>query len=213
MFPGVNAITLFSAAPPDQTTGVEQQPAAEALLPQNADVIAVYPSRAEFAAKVPPADLFAGARDIRAAGLSLNMICQQMPDSVLCKLVEDGAELRCLFLDPSGEATRAREREEGHRPGRLSTLTELNILMMTDRVRGKLSEYARRRVRLATYDEVVRFNITLVDGRIGVIQPYLPAARGVDSPTLLLEHRPDGVGLFPIFSQVFESLWNRGTEI
>jgi hypothetical protein len=130
---------LFAPAPPDETMDVEQQVAAETLVPQNADVIAVYPSRAEFAARVPPANLLAGARDVRAAGLSPNMICQQVPDQTLQQLIEDGAEFRCLFLTPQGQATRDREREEGHRPGRLSTLTELNMLMLTDRVRSRLS--------------------------------------------------------------------------
>jgi Domain of unknown function (DUF5919) len=213
MFPQASAAQLFAPAPRDETMDIEQQVAAEALVPQNADVIAVYPSRAEFAARVPPANLLAGAREVRAAGISLNMICQQVPDQILHQLIEDGARFRCLFLAPQGQAIREREREEDHRPGRLSTLTELNMLMLTDRVRSRLSAQASERLQVATYDETVRFNIVLVDDKIGVIQPYLPQARGVDSPTLLVERRDDGVGLFPVFVQVFDALWGRSKAI
>jgi hypothetical protein len=85
--------------------------------------------------------------------------------------------------------------------------------MLTDRVRSRLSAQASERLQVATYDETVRFNIVLVDDKIGVIQPYLPQARGVDSPTLLVERRDDGVGLFPVFVQVFDALWGRSKAI
>src|SRR6185437_4154663 len=42
------------------------------LCPSHADVVLVYPSRAEFAAQVPPANLLAGGRDVRAAEVETN---------------------------------------------------------------------------------------------------------------------------------------------
>ncbi len=48
-----------------------------------AGVVAVFTSRSEFAATVDPASLFDSARRVRAAGLSLNLICQQVPDQFL----------------------------------------------------------------------------------------------------------------------------------
>ena len=36
-----------------------------------------------------------------------------------------------------------------------------------------------------------------------------PATRGADSPTLVVEPGEDGTGLFAVFDQVFESLWER----
>src|SRR5215469_14459882 len=61
--------------------------------PQNADmagVTAVFTSRSEFAASVPPSVLFDGAQRIRAAGLSLNLFCQQMPDQYVLRLLTTG---------------------------------------------------------------------------------------------------------------------------
>ncbi len=81
-----------------------------------ADVAAVFASRSEFAASIELSALFDGASRIRAAGLSLNMICQQVPDHQLRRMICDGTHLTCLFLDPGGEAIKAREREEEH-PG------------------------------------------------------------------------------------------------
>lgn len=68
-------------------------------------------------------------------------------------------------------------------PGTLCELTRINIRSLQDRVRGQLPDDARSRLEIATYDETIRFNIVLVDDRIGTIQPYLPATRGIDSPT------------------------------
>ena len=62
-------------------------------------------------------------------------------------------------------------------------------------------------------DQVVLDRVLMVDDKIGVIQPYLPQARGVDSPTLLIERRDDGVGLFPVFVQVFDALWGRSKAV
>lgn len=177
-----------------------------------ADVAAVFTTRTEFAASVQPSDLFDGAQRIRAAGLSLNLFCQQLPDQYVLRLLTGGTELTCLFLDPDGKAIRNREEEENYPPGHLSNLNKLNIDIMS-RLRNRLPAGSRERLRLAVYDETIRFNIILVDQDTCVAQPYMPTARGVDSPTLLIRRiRPDG-GLYPVFEQVFESIAERSTPL
>src|SRR6266581_937604 len=47
-------------------------------------------SRSEFAGSTERSALFDGASSIRAAGLSLNMICQQLPDHQLRRMVCEG---------------------------------------------------------------------------------------------------------------------------
>jgi hypothetical protein len=91
-------------------------------------------------------------------------------------------------------------------------LTTVNIEALR-RVRTKLSTEARDRLRIHTYDEVVRFNITIVDEDTCVVQPYMPGARGVESPTLIMERQDVGVGLFDTFEQVLVATWERSTEI
>jgi len=94
-------------------------------------------------------------------------------------------------------------------PGALSALTRLNIDMLR-RIRDALPVEDQDRVELRTYDEPVRFNITIVDGRQAVVQPYMPAVRGVDSPTFVLRRRPDGSGMFASFERVLTTLWQGG---
>ena len=106
-------------------------------------------TRAAFSAAMPPEALFDGAREIRAVGLSLNYICQQLADQRTRELIEAGATMQCLFLDPSSDAMRAREAEEGHVHGHLATLTELNIGTLTRLVGDRLSEAARDRLQIA----------------------------------------------------------------
>lgn len=174
-----------------------------------ADLSEVFPTRAEFTASLPARDLFAGATDIKAAGLSLNLICQQYGDQAVRSLIENGAHMRCLFLEPAGAAMKSREAEEGFPIGHLAALTELNMQGLVKRVRDRLDDEARSHLEIGTYNETVRFNITIVDSSVCVVQPYLPESRGVDSPTLLIHRRSPASGLFAVFDQVFESLWER----
>jgi hypothetical protein len=218
MMTGYSASQLFASCPDGEIPAPARRPPearpgpAPGHLAQagggTADVAAVFATRSEFAASVQPTALFDGARRIRAAGLSLNLICQQVPDQYLRNLVCGGAGVTCLFLDPAGEAIKAREREEEFPPGHLSGLTKVNIDTMS-RLRDRLPGDARERFRLAVYDETIRFNIILVDDSTCVAQPYLPSARGLDSPTLLIRRASATGGLYPVFEQVYEVLAER----
>lgn len=178
-----------------------------------ADVAAVFTTRAELNSRLPPHDLFAGAHTIDVAGMSLNLLCQQYPEDSLRQQLEEGATLRCLFLAPGGQAIADREREENYPQGHLSALTEMNIRILTDRVGKRVGADARARLQLASYDEIPRFNLLLVDHRVAVVQPYLPFHRGVESPTLLLRRQTSTPGLFAIFAQLFDELWERSTAL
>jgi len=199
-------------APAARTQPAPSQPQGTHQCADMADLAAVFTSRSDFAARIQPTALFDGATRIRAAGLSLNLICQQLPDQHLQRMLTEGTNLTCLFLDPQGEAIKARECEEEYPPGFLSGLNSLNIQVMT-RHRDRLPAGAQDRMRLGVYDETVRFNIILVDDQACVVQPYLPRARGVDSPTLLIRRQDTPGGLYPIFEQVYEAIAERSREI
>lgn len=229
MFPGRPVERLFSPCPPD-LPGAQHVDEAANEMPASAatdaiggrlsgqptnrlcDVSAAFASRAEFVAALPPHVLLDGAREVRAAGLSLNMLCQQYPDQHLMRLIADGATIQCLFLDPDGAGIKAREREEGHPEGHVATLTRLNIQVLC-RLRDRLTAPERSRFEIAVYDETIRFNIFLIDGVTCIVQPYLPDARGVDSPTLVIERTGATQSLYPVFDQVFSSLWERSKPI
>ncbi|MFI6226449.1 DUF5919 domain-containing protein [Micromonospora echinospora] len=174
-----------------------------------ADLTAVYPSRSEFSARLPADQLFNGARQVRAVGLSLNMLCQDYADRRWRDLIAGGATVRCLFLGPASLAIQARETEEGFPPGQLSALTKLNIDTLL-RIRDRLPGNLRKNLELAVYDETPRFNVVLVD-ELCVAQPYLAESRGVDSPTFVIRRRQ--AGLYSVFEQVFESQWQRGQQV
>jgi hypothetical protein len=177
-----------------------------------AGVTAVFASRSEFTAAVQPGVLFDGARRIRAAGLSLNVICQQVAEHQLRQMISGGTELCCLFLDPAGAGTEAREKEEEYTPGALTSLTQLNIDTMI-RLRARLPEESRSRLQIAVYDETIRFNLVFVYDHTCVAQPYMPTARGIESPTLMIRNAGDGSGLYPVFEQTYDALAKRSTHL
>jgi hypothetical protein len=173
------------------------------------DVVAVFATRSELMSSYPPHALFDGASSIRACGLSLNLVCQQYGIQGLRRLVERGGSIKCLFLDPAGRAIQEREQEENYVAGTLSNLTRINIRSLQDRVRSELPQDAQSRLEIAVYDETIRFNIIMVDDQLGVVQPYLPAMRGIDSPTFVLRRQWQDRGLFPVFEAIVSSLWTR----
>jgi hypothetical protein len=228
MFPGWTVAQLFAPASDEQHAQMARLPVGadgqEATDPPRldvdkliadrfSDVSAVYATRSEFVSNMPVHTIFDPAGQIRACGLSLNLICQQYAGQKLIQLVESGTTIQCLFLDPAGAAIAAREHEENYPPGRLSDLTKLNIEILQDTVRDRLTPEARQRFQLAVYDETIRFNIILIDDQVGIVQPYLPAVRGIDSPTFVLHRRWKDLGLLPVFENVFSSLWQMSRPI
>ncbi|MFD7653935.1 DUF5919 domain-containing protein [Actinosynnema sp. NPDC059797] len=223
MFPGWTAEQLLaphegdtdSLITPPQRTAASAQPVPRPVqMPQQtrlADVTAVYVSRTEFLHNMPPRALFEGAKTIDIAGLSLNVLCQQYSDKALLDSIETGTVIKALFLDPEGRHTTAREHEEGLPEGHLSMLTRLNIEALR-RVGAKVSPQARGQLHIRVYDEPIRYNILITDQAKCVVQPYLPDARGVESPTLVIEKDDAVPGLFATFSQVFDSMWDRAKE-
>lgn len=173
------------------------------------DVEAIYPSRSEFVSEMSPHALFDCATDIRAVGLSLNLICQQYADSRLARLAQDGARLRLLFLDPAGTAIRRREIEENLAAGHLGALTTLNLQGVL-RLRDRLPAAIHDRIQVATYDQTIRVNVTLIDNALCIAQQYLPHARGVESPTMVIRKRWPSAGLYSVFERTFEELWSGG---
>ncbi|MGL4744721.1 MAG: DUF5919 domain-containing protein [Dermatophilaceae bacterium] len=177
------------------------------------DVRAVFATRSEAQAAVPLVRSLAAAERIDMMGLSLNALCQGVSDVTLAELIENGLNVRCLFLDPDAAATVAREVEEGFPAKHLSDLTRTNMRAI-DQVHERLSPEARSRLRVRTYDAHLRFNITIFDNHRCLVQLYLHEARGLDAPALLIENDDaEPHGLYPVFAQVFTSTWNQGRDV
>lgn len=208
------AIGIVARASPLDATGETSEDLLSQLFGKRfADVEAVFATRSEFTSQLPPTQLFAAARRIDAAGLSLNMLCQQFPDDQLRELINEGMTMRCLFLEPGSASIQSREKEEGYPLGHLSALTDMNIQILSSRVRDRLDPEARQRVQIATYDETIRFNVLVVDDTLAAVQPYLPVYRGVESPTLVLRRQESNPGLFTVFDQMLDWLWERSSLV
>ncbi|WP_051407541.1 DUF5919 domain-containing protein [Nocardia sp. CNY236] len=177
---------------------------------RTADVEAVYTDRTIFVHAMPPQAMFSSARSIDLVGISLNILCQQYSDKDIFRLLKSGTAIRCLFLDPAGGSIEHREQEEGHPPGTLSSLTELNIRAL-QRVQRQAMLETTGSIQIRIYDEPVRFNVTIVDDQLCVMQPYLPRARGVESPAFVAR-RSSNEGIFNTFKSVFDSMWASGIE-
>jgi Domain of unknown function (DUF5919) len=219
MFPGWPVDKLFSpfgeeAMEPAQTSEpAEASGGGSVDAARFADLTAAYTGRAEFMSETPLFELLESATLVRASGVSLNMLTQHYPDAHIRRLVASGTSFQLMFLNPDSEAMRLRETEESYPAGFLGGLTEMNMKIMRERVQDQLEASMRDRFVIALSNDIVRFNIILIDDRFGVFQPYLPGARGVDSPTFVMETSSPNEGFFNVFDQVFTSLWKRASIV
>ncbi|OHU55758.1 hypothetical protein BKG83_16250 [Mycobacteroides chelonae] len=197
---------------PELMMSADPQEGAEESTSRTADLTAVFLTRNDFLRAVSLDDLFGAATDISLSGLSLNLLCQHYPDTEIIRLLTAGTTIRALFLDPAGRYITDRETEEEHSPDVLSGLTKTNIATLR-RIQNRLQAETAENLQLRTYDEPLRFNLTLIDGARCIVQTYLPHARGMESPTFMIEKLDDTEGLLTVFTYVFEHYWNRGKPI
>ncbi|MCX4749720.1 SAV2148 family HEPN domain-containing protein [Kitasatospora sp. NBC_01287] len=215
---------------------LDGRPAAGAGLPADvieelvagryADVTAVHADRILLQRDLPMEDLLEGARRLDALGIALGMLCQNYTGKRLARLAAEGCRTRLLFLNPASSAVRRRERELGLGRGELSRSIEMNI-MHVRRVRARLRDPGAFEIRV--FDETPRFTAYLVEGTrlpgsrrrtgdVGVVQPYLRRARGIESPALVL--RPgagpgegEDPGLLAVYREEFEGVWTDSRSV
>ncbi|MEI7032690.1 SAV2148 family HEPN domain-containing protein [Streptomyces pratensis] len=183
-----------------------------------ADVVSVHADRVRLQRQLPAEDLFGGARRLDAIGIGLNLLVQNFSGRRLVRLAESGCRVRLLFINPASSAVRRRERELSLKKGELSRSVEMNILHMR-RVRSRLRDPGAFEIQV--FDETPRFTAYLVDGdgqdAVGVVQPYLRRARGMEAPVLVLRGggrrtvvragQDSEHGLFETYREEFESVW------
>ncbi|MFD8482515.1 SAV2148 family HEPN domain-containing protein [Kitasatospora sp. NPDC059673] len=203
--------------------GVPADVVEELVAGRYADVVAVHPDRVRLQRDLPVEDLLDGARRLDAVGIGLGLLCQNYTGKRLVRLAGDGCRMRLLFLNPASSAVRRRERELGLGRGELGRSVEMNI-MHVRRVRARLRDPGSFEIRV--FDELPRFTAYLVEGQrttgaggrrrstdLGVIQPYLRRARGIESPALVLrggagqEAGGTEPGLLEVYREEFEDLW------
>lgn len=171
------------------------------------DVIGAFSSRSESQVRLPFLQMLTSARCADLMGLSLNSLCQGIADHTVVELVEAGLSLRCLFLAPDSDHTHQREQEESLPQGHLSNLTNGNMERLR-RIQSHLSPEARNRLLIKTYSSTLRFNLTILDNHLALVQLYLSSARGLSSPSFLLESSfNEPHGLFPIIRSEFDNTW------
>ncbi|MEU9806876.1 DUF5919 domain-containing protein [Mycobacterium sp. NPDC050853] len=197
---------------PEIMMPADPQEGADESTSRTADLTAVFMTRNDFLRAVSLDDLFGPATDISLSGLSLNLLCQHYPDTEIIRLLAGGTTIRALFLDPAGRYIADRETEEDHSPDVLSGLTKTNIATLR-RIQNRLPTETAANLHLRTYDEPLRFNLILIDAATCIVQTYLPHARGMESPTLMIEKQNQSEGLLSVFTYVFEHYWNRGKPI
>jgi hypothetical protein len=123
MLTGYSAAQLFQPCPdrkipaPERAASGGRAAALPTLAPTQAmaGVEAVFASRSEFATQVKPQSLIDGAPSVRAAGFSLNLICQQLPDQYLTQVITTGDRAGLSLPGPGRRGSRRPRARRGIR--------------------------------------------------------------------------------------------------
>lgn len=186
------------------------------------DVTGVHADRVRLQRRLPPEELFGGARRLDAVGIGLGLLVQNYPGRRMLRLADAGCRFRLLFLNPASGAMRRRERELALKRGELARTVETSILHVR-RVRSRARD--AKAFEIHVFDEVPRFSGYFVDADgpdgVAVVQSYLRHSRGMESPALVLrragrevvrsdaeQDREGEVGLFDVYREDFEALWD-----
>ncbi|WP_227870360.1 MULTISPECIES: SAV2148 family HEPN domain-containing protein [Streptomyces] len=219
----VRLLRMLAAGDPERPADRLPADAVEQLVGDRfTDVAAVHADRARLQRRLPPEELFAGARRLDAVGTALGLLVQNYPGRRLQRLADSGCRIRLLFLNPASGTMRRRERELGLRRGELSRAVETSILHVR-RVRSRVRD--AKAFGIHVFDEIPRFSAYFVDSDgpdgVAVVQSYLGRSRGMESPALVLRRAARGVvsgsathreeaepGLYDAYLEDFEALWD-----
>lgn len=139
-------------------------------------------------------DLVAVAKEVRAVGISNSELTARINPVAVTDCINNGGTIELLFLEPDGQYTSLREKEEGLRTDRIRNITDINIEtalnMMND-----LDDNKKGNMRLFTYDLQPRMNMIFVDNCL-ILQYYSNNIPGIKNPTFFIEKTGDS----PIFS-------------
>ncbi len=210
IFPDWKIDALFGPWREKEDKAIEPPQKSDIMLPSArhgmGGVTSIFPTRSQFLAEIPPQELFDAATSIRTCGISLNLVCQQYPTNRLRSMIEDGGVVSCLFLNPNGQYILEREKEEGFDSRQLEYLTQINLDLLLA-MRDSLSSV--RNLRIGLYDEPARYNLTVIDDSLCVLQPYLPGLRGIESPTIVAARNVEDGSIFEAFNAALSSIEGR----
>ena len=149
------------------------------------------------------------SREVCGIGVALSELTGM--GMVLTKILSEGTKFRhTLLSDPTGEGRRIREIEEtGCEDGHIVKSVSQAIENM--RILREFSKETPEQIRIRYYQEVPRASIIFFDDRCALIQFYLGAKRGKETPAFLVRNEP-GDRIFGFYKRIFEEMWGRAED-
>ncbi len=144
----------------------------------------VFASRASMNQSCRFDDLVATAKSVRAVGISNSEMTARINPNAIVNCIEHGGSIELLFLDPDGQYTGQREREERLRPGRIRTITNVNLETAYD-IRERIN-VNKEQFKLYLYDKLPRMNMIFVDDYL-ILQYYANNIPGIENPSFFIE--------------------------
>ena len=154
--------------------------------------------------------MVASAKDIKCLGISNSELTRKLNPDALIYAVENGASVEILFLDPEGEFTGQREKEENLRPGKIKRITIDNIETALD-IKDSLPDKFKDKIKLYKYNLLPRMNIVVIDSHI-ILQYYSNTVAGMSNPCFLIEKKPVSP-LFDFCMNTYDFIRGFSTEI
>ena len=152
--------------------------------------------------------LIASAKHVRAIGISNTELTVRINPQAVINCIKNGGQMELIFLDPNGKYCAVREEEEGHRPGKIRNITNVNIDNALD-MKYDLKELGCN-YRLFKYDLMPRMNIIFVDDYL-FLQYYANNVSGLNNPSFFIEKQKYSP-IYDFCTQVYDYLKSKAEE-
>ena len=145
------------------------------------------------------------SREVCGIGVALSELTGM--GMVLTKILAEGTKFRLLLSDPEGEGRRLRELEEtGCEDGHI--VKSVNQAIENMKILRDFTEDDSDQIRIRYYREIPRASLIFFDDRCALIQFYLGAKRGKETPAFMVRNEP-GDRIFGFYKKIFEEMWER----
>lgn len=153
----------------------------------------------------------AQAHSIYAIGISNTELTYKMDPEAIKYAIENGCKIECIFLDPEGQYTKIREKEEGITENKIKDTTIRNINCAKDIIE-ELDESLKCNFKIYKYDLNPRMNILIIDDTV-ILQYYANFVQGMQNPCFLIEKQENNSPLYDFCMNSFQALKEKSLEV
>lgn len=175
----------------------------------SSDIMKTYIDRSDIVSDINLKEIIKKAEKVYAMGIS-NSELMRFDYDIFFDSLKNGCDFKLLFLDPNGESTVLREKEEQVKEGRIKKTTLFNLEKLQD-IYDEIDDNDRQNLNVYLYDRCPRINLLIID-EVAMLQYYDSFNRGMKNPSFLILDKKGERDLFKYCITKFDEMLAEAKE-